>query len=86
MDIKFLAFETVSPLLPALKGDLVIPKDGKMKGIHFSVVRITGDLCVVRKPGTRPTKQNPDIDFAISDLVQVYPAARHTNRANMSRY
>lgn len=84
MDIKLLALEAVSPLLPTSKGDLIIPKDGKLQGIHFSVVRITSNLCVVRKPGTRPTKQNPDIEFAISDLVQVYPPPRHKTRVNVS--
>ena len=83
-DIKFVALESVHPLLPTSKGDLIIPKDGKLQGIHFSVVRITSNLCVVRKPGTRPTKQNPDIEFAISDLVQVYPPPRHKTRVNVS--
>lgn len=76
MDIKFVAFESVNPLLPTSKGDLVVPKSGEMQGVRFNVIRIAGDLCVVRKPGTRPTKKNPDAEFAISDLVQVHPAPR----------
>lgn len=76
VEVKFLAFESVGPLPPTSKGDLVIPKCGEMRGIYFKVVQLTGDLCVVRKPGTRPTKSNPDVNFAISDLVQVYPAPR----------
>lgn len=75
-DVKFLPFESVSPLLPTSKGDLVIPQGGEMQGIHFNVVRITGDMCVLRQPGTRPSKKHPDMEFAISDLVQVHPAIR----------
>lgn len=73
MHVKFVALESVSPLLPASKGDLVIPKAGHMQGTHFNVVRIAGGRCVVRIPGTRPTKKNPDPEYPISDLVQVYP-------------
>lgn len=76
MDIKYLAFASVDPLPPTLKGDLVTPKAGEMRGVQFTVVRITGDKCVVHKPGTRPTKKNPDTEFATSDLVQVRPAFR----------
>lgn len=73
MDVRFVAFGSVSPLLPTSKGDLVVLKAGLMKGVHFNVIRIAEDLCVVRKPGTRPTKKNPDPEFAISDLVQAHP-------------
>ena len=75
MDVRFLTFEVVHPLLPAAKGDLVIPKSGAMQGVHF-IVQVVGDICVVRKPGTRPTKKNPDIEFSVSDLVQVHPTIR----------
>ena len=74
MDTKFVPLESVSPLHPTAKGDLVIPKAGQMQGVPFHIIRITGDLCVVRKPGMRPTKKNPDPEFAISDLLQIYPA------------
>lgn len=76
LHIKFLTFEVVNPLLPASKGDLVIPKEGRMQGVYFHVVRIVDGICVVRRPGIRPTKQHPDVEFAISDLVQVHPAVR----------
>ena len=73
MDIKSVFLESVSPLHPTLKGDLVIPNAGQMQGVPFNVIRIAGDLCSVRKPGTRPTKKNPDPEFAISDLLQIHP-------------
>ena len=76
IDIKYLVFASVDPLQPTSKGDLVTPKAGEMRGVHFTVVRITGDKCVVRKPGTRPTKKTPDTEFTTSDLVQVHPAFR----------
>lgn len=76
MDVRFLTFESVHPLLPAAKGDLVIPKGGVMQGVHFVIVQVVGDICVVRKPGIRPTKKNPDVEFSVSDLVQVHPATR----------
>ena len=77
LDIKFLGFDSIHPLLPTSPGDLVIAKTGEMRGVHFSIIRLTGDTCVVRKPGCRPTKKNPDPEFPISDLLQVYPAPCH---------
>ena len=75
-DTKSVAFQSVSPLLPTSKGDLVMPKTGKLQGTRFTVIRIAEDQCILRKPGCRPTKENPDSEFSISDLVQVYPAPR----------
>ena len=73
IDIQFVTLESISPLHPTSKGDLVIPKAGQMQGVPFNVIHISGDSCVVRKPGTRPTKKNPDPEFAISDLLQIHP-------------
>ena len=75
-DVKFLPLDSINPLSPTSKGDLVTPKAGEMQGTAFNVVRVVGDVCSVRKPGVRPTKKNPDIEFATSDLVQIYPGAR----------
>ena len=76
MDVKFLPLDSVHPMIPTSMGDLVVPKGGEMQGIHFHVIRITGDSCVVRQPGSRPTKKCSDIEIAISNLIQVYPALR----------
>ena len=75
-NIKFLSFDSVSPLPPTSQGELVTPKSGEMQGIHLKVIRITESICVVRKPGTKPTKKNPDTEFALTDLIQVYPVFR----------
>ncbi len=46
LDVRFLTFEVVRPLLPASKGDLVIPIESRMQGIYFSVVSdCRGYLC-----------------------------------------
>ncbi len=76
MDTKFVPFQSVSPLLPTLKGDLVTPITGERQGTRFTVIRIVDDQCVLRKPGHRPTKGNPDSEFSVFDLIQVYPALR----------
>ena len=51
-------------------------KSAILQGTRFTVIQIAEDRCVLRKPGCRPTKENPDSEFSISDLVQVYPALR----------
>ncbi len=75
-NIKFLTFDSVSPLPPTSQGKLVTPKSGEMQGTHFKVIRIMENMCVVRKPGTKPTKKNPDMEFTLTDLIQVYPVFR----------
>ena len=75
-DTKLIAFRSVSPLLPTSKGDLVMLKSAILQGTRFTVIQIAEDRCVLRKPGCRLTKENPDSEFSISDLVQVYPAPR----------
>ncbi len=76
-DTKLVNFQSVSPLLPTSKGDLVTPRTGRLQGTRFTVIRIGEDRCVLRKPGCRPTKEKPDSELPISELVQVYPALRH---------
>ena len=75
-NIKFITLNSVSPLLPTSQGELVTARSGEMQGAYFKVIQITETMCIVRKPGTKPTKKNPDIEFALTDLVQVYPAFR----------
>ena len=75
-NIKFITLNSVSPLLPTSQGELVTARSGEMQGAYFKVIQITEKMCIVRKPGTKPTKKNPDIEFALTDLVQVYPAFR----------
>ena len=76
VDVKLLSFDSVHPLLPTSPGDLVIANGGEMHGVHFNVIQIRGNTCVVRKPGCRPTKKTPDPEFMISDLIQVHPVPR----------
>lgn len=78
MDTRFFSFEAVRPLFPASEGDLVIPKEGPMHGVCLRIVRIVHNICTVRKLGVCvPTnKKNPDVQFAIHDLLQVYPPIR----------
>ncbi len=75
-NVKLLAFDSVSPLPPTSRGELVTPRSGKMQGVYFKVIQIRENACLVRKPGTKPTKNNPDAEFTLTDLVQVYPAFR----------
>ncbi len=77
MDFRLLGIDSVHPLLPTSPGDLVIANGGEMHGVHFNVIQIRGNTCVVRKPGCRPTKKKPDPEFLTSDLIQVYPVPRH---------
>ena len=74
-DVKFFTLESISPLSPTMKGDLVILKAGDMQGTAFNIIRVAGDICSVCKPGVRLTKKNPDTEYATSDLVQIYPPA-----------
>lgn len=75
-DNKLLSFDAVTALLPRAKGDLVTPLAGIMQGTIFKVRDFLGEQCVVRQPGKRPRKNEPDPTFLVSDLAQVYPAFR----------
>ena len=75
-NIRFLTFDSVSPLPPTSQGELVTPTSGEMQGVYFKVIQIMESICVVRKPGTKPTKKHPDTEFALTELIQVYPAFR----------
>ncbi|KAF8199073.1 hypothetical protein BJ912DRAFT_687982 [Pholiota molesta] len=72
-DYRNLPFESISPLPPMALGDLVTPNSGELRGTFFKVIEMTGDLCIVRKPGMRPRKRFPDPSFLTANLLQVFP-------------
>ena len=77
VNIKLLPFDSVTPLPPTSDGDLVVPKTGELKGVQLRVLRIEDDTCMLRKLGVcTPTRKNPDRQFALSNVVQVFPALR----------
>ena len=73
-----LDFDSLEPILATDKGQLVTPMTGSEKGQAFQIRSINGGKCEIYKKGTRKTKDNPDLHYTLSDLVEIYPPIKRT--------